>query len=155
MIPYMAVRTHPYSTFLRAPSRVLPDLDEGDVLLERRDETAIIVTRQERYDALRFGLEVSTRVFRSLVKLDPDQMVTVMTEEMPWLAWLPAHERRDCVSELLTNLGAGAETGTLEPFTRAVTEWQHTAEVWADPQLAGRLSSQFPGDGPVIERPAS
>ena len=149
----MAIRHHPYSTFLRSPSHVLPDLDGGDVLLERRDEASIIVTRQERYDALRFGLEVSTRVFRSLVKVDPEQMVSAMTEEMPWLEWLPAHERRDCVSELLTNLGAGAETGTLEPFSRSVAEWRHTAEVWADPELAERLSSQLPGDGPVLERP--
>jgi hypothetical protein len=151
----MTVRSHPYSTFLRSPSQVLPDLAYGDVLLERRDEDSIIVTSQERYTALMQGMEVTTRIFRSLFKDDCDQMVSLMTHEMPWLAWLPEHERRDCVNELLANLAAGAETGALEPFSRSVLEWQHTAEVWADPELAKRLSSQFDGDGPVLERPGS
>jgi hypothetical protein len=149
------VRTHPYSTFLRAPSQVLPDLEDGDVLLERRDEQAIVVSRQDRYSAFMLGLEVSSRVFRSLVKIDPEHVASALAEEMPWLDWLPPHERLDCVNELLSNLGAGADTGTLEPFSRAVSEWRHTAEVWADPELAKRLSSRFAGDGPVLDRPAS
>ena len=149
----MAVKTHPYSTFLRAPGQVLPDLEDGDVLLERRDEADIVIVRQERYLAAQFGMHTATQVLRNFIKEDPEHTAELVAEQMPWLEWLPAHERLDCVNELLTNLAAGADTGTFEPFSRCVNEWRHTAEVWADPELAERLRSRFRGDGPVLDRP--
>jgi hypothetical protein len=92
-------------------------------------------------------------MLRMLSKTDPESVANLMTEQMPWLGWLPTPERVECLNEILFNLDAGAETGTLEPFSRAIREWQHTAEVWADPELADRLREHHPGDGPILERP--
>jgi hypothetical protein len=93
-----------------------------------------------------------TQVFRSLFKVDSNEMVELMTDEMPWLEWLPADERRDCVNELLLNLATGATIGALESFSRAVSDWRRIAEARVDSGLAKRLSSQFASGGPVLER---
>ncbi|WP_175583112.1 hypothetical protein [Nocardia cyriacigeorgica] len=67
----------------------------------------------------------------------------VFAEELPWLTWLPEPARPQCVGELLDHLLAGAETGLLLPFSRALREWQSTAEVYSDPELARRLRGPF------------
>lgn len=41
------------------------------------------------------------------------------------------------------HLLAGAETGLLLPFARALREWKATAEVYSDPELARRLRGPF------------
>jgi hypothetical protein len=82
----------------------------------------------------------------------PAQAGEALVEELPWLHWLPESERRNCVSELLTELIAGAETGLL-PFVHSLASWRSTAEAWADPQAARELQGPFAGDGPELPRP--
>jgi hypothetical protein len=77
----------------------------------------------------------------------------VLAEELPWLHWLPENERPVCVRELLAEMTAGADTGLLLPFSRSLTAWRATAEVWSDPALASQLRGPFPGDGGNAQRP--
>ena len=92
-------------------------------------------------------MAVATQVLVHLVKEDPERAARLIAEEMPWLIWLPEDERATCVQELVANLAAGADTGTLEPFAWAVRERRGTAEVWADPELAGLFRTGFRGEG--------
>lgn len=149
----MAVTEVSYSAFLRGPSEVLPALEHGDVQLERRNAEPLVMTRAQRYRSWMRGMALSSRVIRHLLEEDPDLAENLLADELPWLQWLPKSEQVDCLDDILTQLAAGAETGTFEPFTRAITEWEHTAEVWADPQLAKRFSSGLAGDGEAIGRP--
>ncbi|HEY5110375.1 MAG TPA: hypothetical protein VII96_12275 [Acidimicrobiales bacterium] len=71
---------------------------------------------------------------------------------LPWLDYLPTGERATCVSELMAVLSDHAGN---RAFRQVLTEWKHTAEIFADPDLAKRLSSGFSGDGLLISRPAS
>ncbi|WP_250287078.1 MULTISPECIES: hypothetical protein [unclassified Frankia] len=92
-------------------------------------------------------------MFRTLAHEERALVEERVAEEPAWPHWLPAAERRRCVDDLLGHLAAGAETGTLLPFARALAQWRSTAEVWSDPDLARRLQGPFPGDGAPIERP--
>ncbi|WP_086818971.1 hypothetical protein [Allokutzneria sp. NRRL B-24872] len=74
---------------------------------------------------------------------------------LPWLRWLPADERADCLMDLRVHLEAGADTGNLLPFSHAMAAWRSTAEVWRDPELAARLRTPFSGIGEVIARPTA
>ncbi|GIH71364.1 hypothetical protein [Sphaerimonospora thailandensis] len=70
----------------------------------------------------------------------------VFAEELPWLKWLPAEARSECVTELLDHLLAGAETGLLVPFARVLREWMSTAEIYRN---AGQCSGVHAGgEGP-------
>ncbi|MGO9661601.1 MAG: hypothetical protein ACLP7F_25010 [Acidimicrobiales bacterium] len=149
----MAVTEVPYSSFLRGPSEVLPALEHGDVQLDRRDAEALVMTRARRYRAAMRGTSLASAMVRDLAKNDVGLAARLLAEQLPWLAWMPRAEQEDCLAEILTHLAAGAETGTFEPFARSLGEWEHTAEVWADPELAKRLSSELPGKGKTIPRP--
>ncbi len=149
----MAVVEVPYSSFLRGPSAVLPALERGDVLLDRRDAENLVMMRAGRYRAAMRGMSLASAMVRDLAKKDAAPAARLLAEQLPWLAWMPKPEQQACLSEILTHLAAGAETGTFEPFARALAEWEHTAEVWADPKLARRLSSELLGDGNAIPRP--
>ena len=151
----MTVETFSYSVFLRGPSQVLPSLADADVILERRDEENLVLMRAERFEAAATGLRIAARLLAMLARRQRDLAEELLAEELPWLAWLPATERRVCVRELLADLVAGADTGLLTPFARNLTSWRSTAQAWSDPTLARRLQGPFEGDGPVIERPTT
>lgn len=150
----MAVQSFPYSSFLRGPSQILPSLADADVILERRDEENLVLTRVERFDAVATGLRIAARSLAILARRHRDLAEEALAEELPWLTWLPDEERPNCVRELLADLLAGAETGLLVPFARNLASWRSTAEAWSDPRLARDLQGPFDGDGAAIHRPA-
>ncbi|MGH3931338.1 MAG: hypothetical protein ACRDTF_15365 [Pseudonocardiaceae bacterium] len=149
----MATRTFPYSAFLRGPSKVLPSLDDGDVVLERRDQENIVLMSSERFEAGLTTLRIAARALAVLARRDLGLAEELLAEELPWLHWLPEQERWSCIRELLAHLVAGADTGLLLPFSRALMSWRSTAEVWSDPQLARELQGPFAGDGLPVPRP--
>lgn len=149
----MASQTFSYSSFLRGPSQILPSLADADVILERRDEENLILTRAERFEAVTTGLRIAARSLAILARRHRDLAEEALAEELPWLTWLPVNERLACVRELLADLLAGADTGLLVPFARNLASWRSTAEAWSDPQLARELQGPFDGDGPEIDRP--
>ncbi|WP_033344527.1 hypothetical protein [Catenuloplanes japonicus] len=150
----MSVQSFPYSAFLRGPSQILPSLTDADVILERRDEENLILSRAERFEAAATGLRFAARSLAILARRHRALAEEALAEELPWLTWLPAEERITCVRELLADLMAGADTGLLVPFARNLASWRSTAEAWSDPQVARELQGPFSGDGPAIGRPS-
>lgn len=130
-------------------------LEDADVVLERRDAGALVLSVGERFAARQEGMAIAARMLHELVVADPARASEALAAALPWLRWLPDDEREACDGELLGELEAGAATGNLEPFSRAMRSWMSTAEAWSDPELARRLGSAFPGDGPEIARPRS
>ncbi|MEV5413483.1 hypothetical protein AB0K60_32210 [Thermopolyspora sp. NPDC052614] len=149
----MTTKTFSYSSFLRSPSQVLPSLDDADVILERRDEENLILMRAERFEAGVTGVRIAARALAILARRNRALAEEVLAEELPWTTWLPETERQECVRDLLRHLIAGADTGELLPFSRALTSWRSTAVVWSDPELARELQGPFTGDGPEVPRP--
>lgn len=149
----MPTRTYPYSAFLRGPSEVLGALDHAAVVLERRDAENLVLIRSDRFSAGLSAMVAAAHVLRTLARRDPDLAAELLTEEFPWMRWLPVEERTQCVADLLADLSAGADTGTLLPFAQTTMAWRATAEVWADADLARRLSGPFDGTGEDIPRP--
>lgn len=150
----MATRTFAFSTLINKQTSVFPALEDADVVLERRDAENLVLMRSERFEALVQGLGLAARSLAIIAKTNRSLAEEVFAEELPWLTWLPAEARPQCVSELLDHLLAGAATGLLLPFARAFTEWQSTAEIYSDPDLAARLQGPFDTSESVeVERP--
>ncbi|MGH7918698.1 MAG: hypothetical protein ACREQM_02005 [Candidatus Dormibacteraceae bacterium] len=148
------IKGFPYSAFLRGPNTVLPALANGDdVRLERRREEALVLSRADRFEARAYGMAILSRALADLVRMDEKLATRLLDGELPWLRWLPSDQRARATHDLVGDLAAGAETGTLEPFVRSAREWEHTAEAWSDPNVATRLQTEYMGDGPGIERP--
>lgn len=152
----MATRTFPFSTLINKQTSVFPALDDADVILERRDAENLVLMRSERFQAMADGLSLAAKSLAVIARTNRALAEEVFAEELPWLAWLPAEGRAECVSELLDHLLAGAETGLLLPFARALREWKSTAEVYSDPELARRLRGPFSTEGAEdLPRPGS
>jgi hypothetical protein len=149
----MATRTYPYSAFLRGPSEVLGALDHAHVVLERRDAENLVLIRSDRFSAGMSAMVAAAHVLRTLARRNPDLAAELLADEFTWMRWLPTDERTLCMADLLADLTAGADTGTLLPFAQTVAAWRSTAEVWADSDLASRLSGPFDGTGDEIPRP--
>ncbi|MGW4117241.1 hypothetical protein [Nocardia sp. NPDC004711] len=150
----MATHTFPFSTLINKQTSVFPALDDADVILERRDAENLVLMRSGRFEAMVKGLSLAARSLAIIAKANRALAEEAFAEELPWLTWLPADARQECVKELLDNLLAGADTGLLLPFSRALREWQSTAEVYSDPELTRRLLGPFDTTDAVdVERP--
>ncbi|MDD9383083.1 hypothetical protein M8Z33_41855 [Streptomyces sp. ZAF1911] len=69
-----------------------------------------------------------------------------------WLRYLPAYDMQDFFDELVNALGAPAVPDKTAAVAQLITEWQHTAEVYADPKLKAALTADNGEDyGPVPE----
>ncbi|MFE3189123.1 hypothetical protein ACFXHA_08950 [Nocardia sp. NPDC059240] len=89
------------------------------------------------------GSAVAFGILASVVKANRTLVEDALATQLPWLAWLPNDARTECVSELLDHLTAGTTPSATLLFSRAAREWQSTAEVHSDPELARRLSGPF------------
>lgn len=139
----MATRTFPFSTLINKQTSVFPALDDADVVLERRDAENLVLMRSERFQAMVDGLGLAAGSLAVIARANRSMAEEVFAEELPWLTWLPVEARAECVGELLNHLLAGADTGLLLPFARALREWKSTAEIYSDPELARRLRGPF------------
>jgi hypothetical protein len=101
------------------------------------------------------GLGLAAKSLAVIARTNRSLAEDVFAEELPWLVWLPVEARPECVTELLDHLLAGADTGLLLPFARALREWKSTAEIYSDPELARRLRGPFTTEAAVdVVRPA-
>ncbi|MBW8487556.1 hypothetical protein [Actinomadura parmotrematis] len=152
----MSTTSIPFSTLIREQTSVFPALADSDVVLERRDAENLVLMRDERYRAMAGSLRLAARSLALVAKADRGLAEEVFAEELPWLRWLPADDREQCVRDLLGELLAGAHTGLFMPFARSLVAWQHTAEAWSDPATAARLTrSDDTADAVALSMPDS
>ncbi|WP_405167517.1 hypothetical protein OG203_22090 [Nocardia sp. NBC_01499] len=150
----MSSKTFPFSDLIRKQTSVFPALDDADVILERRDAENLVLSRSERFEAKETAIRLLARTIAIIAKTNRSLAEEVFSEELPWLKWLPETGRTEAVNELLDHLIAGADTGLFTPFARDLVAWQHTAEIYAQPELARHLTGTFePGDFTEVVRP--
>ncbi|WP_406269647.1 hypothetical protein OH799_27040 [Nocardia sp. NBC_00881] len=152
----MATKSFPFSDLIRKQTSVFPALDDADVILERRDAENLVLSRSERFEAKETAVRLLARTIAIIAKSNRSLAEEVFAEELPWLKWLPDTGRAEAAAELLDHLIAGADTGLFTPFARDLVAWQHTAEVYAQPELARRLTGPFdPSEFTEITRPGN
>ena len=128
-----------FSDLLRHPNDVAADLDTGDVLLRRRNEPDLRLSRADREAERANVFQVLATSFRSLAVHSPKVFDAAVLEAFSWSAFLPVAERRAFVEEFSSALAASAAIDTYSRLAQVVREWRATAEVRADPALTRRL----------------
>lgn len=142
-----------YSGFLRGPGDVLPKVEVEDVVLERRDGVDLVLSTVPRVEAVREGLDVGVDLLRAVARDHADLLAEALREDQPWITWLPADDQVACVRELTADLAASIDTGSFVRFHDDLVAWRHTAEVWADPDLAAALQGDLAGGAGSVARP--
>lgn len=150
----MRVTEHAFSDLLRQPKAVTDDLEEGDVLLRRRDEPDLRLSRADREAHRAEAFAALGRAMRNLAVHNPAALEEALADAFPWLEFLPATDRRLFLDEFTRVVTAAAAVDNYEPLTQVVIEWRATAEVHADPKLARRLRKPLDASGERVALPA-
>lgn len=150
----MRIIERPFSDLLRRPKDVTTDVDEGDVLLRRRDEPDLRLSRADRDAERLVAFAALGRALRNLAVHNPKALQDALGEAFPWIEFLPVRDRRTFVDEFSRLMAAAADLDNYGPIGQFVREWRATAEVHADPKLARRLKRPVLAAGEPIARPA-
>jgi hypothetical protein len=137
----MAAERFSFSTFLRDPKTVTATLDRGDVLIERRDGGNFVLRTTEREQRERRAIGFLSW---ALAHSDADELAECLGSDdgpFPWVRYLPASDRERLVRDLAEALRTAADLGNYAAFDLTVEQWRHSAEIWADPELAEALTS--------------
>ena len=150
----MRVVERPFSDLLRHPKDVTSDVEDSDVLLRRRDEPDLRLTRADRDADRADAFSALARTLRTLAAHNTKALEEALVDAFPWLEFLPVADRRLFVDELTRVLVGAAALDNYAPLSQLVREWRSTAEIHADPKLARRLRRALDADGGPVARVA-
>jgi hypothetical protein len=153
----MTVAAHTVSFMLRNSGDVLAEVELGDVLLERRDGSNVVMSTVRREQAVRDGLDMAARALGSVLR-DPAlgaRAVAALEDALPWVGWLNVEDRGEFGEAFVRTSRACHDTSNYEPLVRLLHRWKVSAQIVNDPELAALLSRADETDAPVpLTRPA-
>lgn len=141
----MAAKERTLSEFLQHSGRLMPAVEEGELVLRRRGgEDLVLMTASQRE-----ALHILSRTFLTAV---PDDLA-VATTVLPWLELLPPASRRACLEELRQVAAVALDTGRLGRLAEVLSSWRATALSTWDEQR-NRERQGYDEDAPItLERP--
>lgn len=146
----MRVTERPFSDLLRQPKAVAHDVDDGDVVLRRRDEPDLWLSRADRESERAEAFVAIARALRNLALHSPAALADSLIDAFPWTEFLPAADRRRFADEFSRVATAAADLENIAPLTQLLREWRASAEIHADPKLARRLRRGLDAGGPAV-----
>lgn len=145
----------PFSDLLRQPAETAERLTTTRaVRLRRRDAADLVLMSAERADAEGEVIDLTARLLASVVRRDPGALHETLPTLLPWIRFLPAADVDQLVTEFVATVNAAVALGNTAPVSQLLTEWRHTAEIHADPDLYRALTSRPLGDFGPVPRPA-
>jgi hypothetical protein len=150
-----------FSELINKPRRTLamltgPEARVMALRLARRDDVDLVVMTADRYGQERSLITALSRLLTELLRSGSDELALdlvrrVLPAAYPWIRFLPAQDGDEFVKEFAEVLQAAESIDNLAPVAQLVTEWRHTAEIHADPELAATLLQDAEDFGPVPE----
>lgn len=96
-------------------------------------------------------VEFTARLLTGMIRTLPLESVRrVLPDALPWVTFLPGKDVDQLLRELAAVAAGAASIENLTPVSVLLTQWRHTAEVYADPALLDALTREPEGDlGPA------
>lgn len=149
------VAEHTFTHMLRHSGAVLAEVEHRDVVLRRRDGDDLILGLRAREASVRDTLGVLARLLLA-ASGDPDtrdRVSAALAVALPWSRFLPDPERAELFESLTATAAACVDVDIFEPLAHLLEGWRASAEVHANPNLAGLLGVERPGPPVRITRP--
>lgn len=115
-------------------------------------EVSVVSVGQEQLHAAMADalVRVIPILLRTTVRGD-QLLADIFNGALPWAGYLPHPDFAMMIGQAASMFRAHkVRTPDFEQF---LTEWQHTAEIYADPEAHQALSRPLQFDGPVLQRP--
>jgi hypothetical protein len=147
----------PFSELLQRPKDTVAKLEGSrsrSLRLRRRDAEDLTLTTAAQAEQDSAMVSVTTKMFVALMRHDEAArflVIDIMPEAFPWVRYLPTEDVRAFVLELVDTLRAADALENFAPVVQVITEWRHTAELHADPELAARIRNSDGDHGAVPE----
>jgi len=120
-----------FSDLQREPRKVSREVESGPVRVTRRDGTPLVLIRETDLNNTLDGMSLVSKIISIWLADDAAEAIDRLTIVFPWATYLRAHERPDCVRELIETTRACAAVGDYVPLIACVKGWQATAEAYA------------------------
>jgi len=103
-----------------------------------------------RVDQMESDASVVDFTSRLLAGLVHTENIAALRQALPWSTFLPAEDVEILLADLVTTARGAVSLDNLTPIALLLTQWKHSAEVYADPTLLAILTREPEGDlGPV------
>jgi hypothetical protein len=145
-----------FSELVNKPKDTVAKLGRSrDLRLRRRDAEDLVLTTAARAEQNSELVSATTRMFVALMQHDDHAralLLDVIPEAFPWVRFLPMEDVQAFLVELVETLRAVEELDSPAPVVQVITEWRHTAEIHADPDLLATLTQDGEDHGAVPAR---
>ena len=126
----------PFSELLRQPTETTRRLTQvRSMRLSRRDAEDMVLMHADRAEAESQAINAMSRMLAQLTRLHPELITGLLPDVLPWTRFLPTRDLEKFAVEFVAVAQAAGSIGNLAPLAQLITEWRHTAEAHADPDL--------------------
>jgi hypothetical protein len=145
----------PFSELLHHPAATTERLNAVRALrLRRRDAGDLALMRIEQLERDGSVVELVTSLLAGLVRSENIEVIRrLMPDAVPWVAFLPEADFDAFLTEFVAVAQGAAALGNLAPVAVLLTQWRHSAEVYADPVLLEILTREPEGDLGAVPAP--
>ncbi|MEV8535683.1 hypothetical protein [Streptomyces sp. NPDC051211] len=123
------------------------------LLLHRRDGEDLVLTTAARAEQDQTVVSAATRMLSAMAQRDPGTMellLGILPDAFPWVRFLPEPDIHAFAVELVETMRAADSVGNSASVAQMLVAWQHTAEVYSDPELLAALTRDHDADyGPA------
>lgn len=120
----------------------------------RRDAEDLVLMTATRAEQDEQVVAAAVAVLRALEdSAAPDIFRAAVVSAFAWARLLSAPEVDQFVSELSDSLQVSESLANPAAAAHTIASWRHTAEIYADPDLARILQSATTGDGGAVPAP--
>ncbi|MFD5322016.1 hypothetical protein [Streptomyces sp. NPDC127098] len=127
--------------------------DSPRLLLRRRDGEDLVLTTASRAEQDQTVVSAATRMLMAIARRDPggvSLLLDILPEAFPWVRFLPEADLHAFAVELVDTMRAADSVTNGAAVAQLLVAWQHTAEVYSDPELLAALTRDHGSDyGPA------
>ncbi|WP_105972918.1 hypothetical protein [Streptomyces geranii] len=143
-----------FSELVNKNKQTLARLKESSrLLLHRRDGEDLVLTTAARAEQDRTVVSAATRILAAMARREPgstELLLDILPDAFPWVRFLPEPDVHAFAVELVDTMRAADSVGNSASVAQLLVAWQHTAEVYSDPDLLAVLTGDHGDDyGPV------
>ncbi|MFE1960141.1 hypothetical protein [Streptomyces sp. NPDC059479] len=145
-----------FSELVNKNKQTLARLKESPrLLLHRRDGEDLVLTTAARAEQDRTVVSAATRMLAAMTRREPgstELLLDILPDAFPWVRFLPEPDVHAFAVELVDTMRAADSLSNNASVAQLLTAWQHTAEVYSDPELLTALTTDHNTDyGPASD----